>query len=158
MNAHVLLVTWEFIVKVRFSSHHTIFYNTIKDDFICIICSPIFDWFIFFFLFVDIIYQTLYKRVSYSISARSQCEPSPCRNGGTCYDVGGSFECVCQTGYKGLHCEGSLTLVCFLTYHANLSKLEMFWAVVTSDHFDPIYDKYELRVKKRTKNIWSYIW
>ena len=38
--------------------------------------------------------------------ARSQCEPNPCRNGGTCYDVGGSFECVCMTGFKGARCEG----------------------------------------------------
>ena len=43
-------------------------------------------------------------------AARSQCEPNPCRNGGTCYDVGGSFECVCMTGFKGQRCEG---IICF---------------------------------------------
>lgn len=55
---------------------------------------------IFFISFLHSIF------IYYVSPARSQCEPNPCRNGGTCYDVGGSFECVCQTGYKGLHCEG----------------------------------------------------
>ena len=46
--------------------------------------------------------------IYFSITVRSQCEPSPCRNGGTCYDVGQGYECTCAKGYRGENCEGKL--------------------------------------------------
>ena len=37
----------------------------------------------------------------------SECETSPCRNGGTCYSVDDiqSYRCHCASGFKGAHCE-----------------------------------------------------
>ncbi|XP_022108451.1 delta-like protein 1 isoform X2 [Acanthaster planci] len=33
------------------------------------------------------------------------CESGPCRNGGTCQNVGASYRCDCPTGYQGQTCE-----------------------------------------------------
>ena len=53
----------------------------------------------------------VYRMINFRIyfSARSHCEPNPCRNSGACYNDGASFKCVCRIGYKGLHCEGIQT-------------------------------------------------
>ena len=48
--------------------------------------------FVFFLLFLCVV--------------RSECEPNPCRNGGTCYDVGQGYECTCAKGFRGENCEG----------------------------------------------------
>ncbi|KAH3795476.1 uncharacterized protein LOC127838584 [Dreissena polymorpha] len=38
------------------------------------------------------------------------CEFKPCQNGGTCDDTqAGGYQCNCQVGWRGLHCETSLT-------------------------------------------------
>lgn len=33
------------------------------------------------------------------------CFSQPCRNGGICYKLPGSYYCDCPTRYNGLHCE-----------------------------------------------------
>lgn len=32
--------------------------------------------------------------------------PNPCHNGGSCVNLGGSFECICRKGYRGKSCQG----------------------------------------------------
>ena len=35
------------------------------------------------------------------------CKPNnPCLNGGTCKDYLGSYDCMCQAGWTGEHCQG----------------------------------------------------
>ena len=34
-----------------------------------------------------------------------QCDINTCLNGGTCYDLGHSFTCVCPSGWEGNSCQ-----------------------------------------------------
>lgn len=34
----------------------------------------------------------------------SQCDESTCKNGGTCYDHGDAFQCLCAAGWEGATC------------------------------------------------------
>ena len=36
------------------------------------------------------------------------CQSGPCRNGGTCVDRVGRYECVCPPGFVGAHCEADV--------------------------------------------------
>lgn len=37
------------------------------------------------------------------------CQKNPCRNGGTCKDLGDEkYECQCTKDYRGYHCEISM--------------------------------------------------
>ena len=40
-------------------------------------------------------------------SGRS-CIINFCQNGGTCWEMGGTMNCDCAHGYKGLYCQGIL--------------------------------------------------
>ena len=44
--------------------------------------------------------------IAASFLAASKCHPNPCENGGTCRDVGDSFECTCAMGFIGKTCTG----------------------------------------------------
>ena len=35
----------------------------------------------------------------------NECASLPCFNGGTCVDKLNSFECTCNSGFQGKHCE-----------------------------------------------------
>ncbi|XP_017095248.2 cubilin homolog [Drosophila bipectinata] len=37
--------------------------------------------------------------------AQDECQGSPCKNGGTCYDAYKAFQCVCASGWQGPTCE-----------------------------------------------------
>ena len=39
------------------------------------------------------------------------CTATPCANGGTCLETGGSRTCDCVAGYKGQNCETGGTLL-----------------------------------------------
>ncbi|KAM7372009.1 hypothetical protein PAMP_009207 [Pampus punctatissimus] len=39
-----------------------------------------------------------------------QCEGNPCKNGAMCSDSVGGYDCVCKTGFTGVHCEDDQTL------------------------------------------------
>ncbi|KAI1884460.1 hypothetical protein AGOR_G00226620 [Albula goreensis] len=42
-----------------------------------------------------------------------QCVGNPCKNGAMCSDSVGSYDCVCKSGFSGVHCETDQT-VCIL--------------------------------------------
>ncbi|KAM6957355.1 protein Z, vitamin K-dependent plasma glycoprotein a [Aplochiton taeniatus] len=42
-----------------------------------------------------------------------QCAPKPCLNGAMCSDSVGGYDCVCKSGFSGVHCETDQT-VCIL--------------------------------------------
>lgn len=35
----------------------------------------------------------------------NECQSEPCKNGGTCQDLPGSFACFCPEGFVGTQCE-----------------------------------------------------
>uniref|UniRef100_A0A7M4ES01 Sushi, nidogen and EGF like domains 1 n=1 Tax=Crocodylus porosus TaxID=8502 RepID=A0A7M4ES01_CROPO len=37
-----------------------------------------------------------------------ECQSDPCKNGGTCRDLPGSFACLCPDGFMGIHCEAEV--------------------------------------------------
>ncbi|XP_056262771.1 protein Z, vitamin K-dependent plasma glycoprotein a [Pseudoliparis swirei] len=39
-----------------------------------------------------------------------QCAEKPCKNGAMCSDSVGGYDCVCKTGFTGVHCENDQTL------------------------------------------------
>lgn len=39
------------------------------------------------------------------ISVPRECDPNPCQNGGTCVEVGDTYECTCLQGYTGTNCD-----------------------------------------------------
>ncbi|KAK6481291.1 delta-like protein 4 [Huso huso] len=41
----------------------------------------------------------------------SECDSSPCRNGGSCTDLENGYKCTCPQGFEGSHCEHS-SLTC----------------------------------------------
>ena len=49
-------------------------------------------------LFESIEYKSIFIDID-------DCEPSPCKNGGTCEDRINDYKCTCATGYKGKSCE-----------------------------------------------------
>ena len=40
-----------------------------------------------------------------SVQELNICDSSPCLNGGTCFNTGASFGCICTRGYYGNRCE-----------------------------------------------------
>lgn len=66
------------------------------------------------FISVDTVFQ--YLRISSASNsicllirlvclAVNQCDPKPCKNGGSCTDGADDFSCVCAPGYGGKTCE-----------------------------------------------------
>lgn len=58
------------------------------------------------------------------LSGVTQCDPTTCSNGGTCYDHGDFFLCSCPSGWAGSTCNtgetpenGRLPLVTVETWH-----------------------------------------
>ena len=50
------------------------------------------------------------RMVILNVSDINECSPDPCKNGGTCVDLVGSYRCNCKTGYSGDDCETGLNL------------------------------------------------
>lgn len=48
----------------------------------------------------------------FSFPGESQCDEATCNNGGTCYDEGDAFKCLCAAGWDGASCNvGQYVLV-----------------------------------------------
>ena len=59
------------------------------------------------FLIVNTITPIIkFAHISY-FSDTDHCYPSPCINGGTCYDGKNDYLCVCTRGFEGTNCETS---------------------------------------------------
>ena len=41
----------------------------------------------------------------FSVDTLNECNSSPCKNGGTCKDLIGRFECTCTDKYSGKQCQ-----------------------------------------------------
>lgn len=39
------------------------------------------------------------------VTGKNNCTPNQCQNGGTCVDLGSSYQCDCVVGYDGVNCE-----------------------------------------------------
>ncbi|KAM8843971.1 protein Z, vitamin K-dependent plasma glycoprotein a isoform 2-T4 [Spinachia spinachia] len=50
-----------------------------------------------------------------------QCAENPCRNGAMCSDSVGGYDCVCKSGFSGVHCENDQT-VCTLEKNKGCSQ------------------------------------
>uniref|UniRef100_W5KLW4 Protein jagged-2 n=1 Tax=Astyanax mexicanus TaxID=7994 RepID=W5KLW4_ASTMX len=53
----------------------------------------------------SVLHDLLYPR-------ESQCDPTTCANGGTCYDHGASYLCVCPSGWQGSTCNLATNSTC----------------------------------------------
>lgn len=42
------------------------------------------------------------------ISEPMQCSETECQNGGTCEEHNGKGECICPSGFSGIHCESEI--------------------------------------------------
>ena len=38
----------------------------------------------------------------------NRCQPNPCRNGGSCNELVGDYECMCPAEYLGKECTGAI--------------------------------------------------
>ncbi|XP_054463892.1 protein Z, vitamin K-dependent plasma glycoprotein a [Anoplopoma fimbria] len=50
-----------------------------------------------------------------------QCAEKPCKNGAMCSDSVGGYDCVCKSGFTGVHCENDVTL-CTLEQNKGCSQ------------------------------------
>ncbi|XP_028455333.1 protein Z, vitamin K-dependent plasma glycoprotein a [Perca flavescens] len=50
-----------------------------------------------------------------------QCAENPCKNGAMCSDSVGGYDCVCKSGFSGVHCEQDQTL-CILEKNKGCSQ------------------------------------
>uniref|UniRef100_A0A3B4ZTX3 Coagulation factor X-like n=1 Tax=Stegastes partitus TaxID=144197 RepID=A0A3B4ZTX3_9TELE len=50
-----------------------------------------------------------------------QCADNPCKNGAMCSDSVGGYDCVCKSGFTGVHCENDQT-VCTLEKNKGCSQ------------------------------------
>lgn len=57
-------------------------------------------------IFIPSMFHLFLLQHIFFISETNQCSPNPCKNGGTCTDRNGKYECTCTIGFKGLTCEG----------------------------------------------------
>jgi len=39
------------------------------------------------------------------------CLTNPCHNGGSCVNVGETFECICRKGFTGKKCKGECSIL-----------------------------------------------
>ena len=80
----------------------------------------------------DFFYQQLYFLLG------GVCLTNPCHNGGSCVNVGETFECICRKGFTGKKCKGE--------YYILQNALFLFLFCM------PIYGKLAL-VKELEKGI-----
>lgn len=54
--------------------------------------------------------QAVFKFELNSSADVNECLQFPCRNGATCKNLNGTFECICPEGYSGTLCTGGIHL------------------------------------------------
>ncbi|VDI40497.1 Hypothetical predicted protein, partial [Mytilus galloprovincialis] len=60
----------------------------------------------FVIMTATIVFISLFLYFQLKVS-ETPCDDEPCRNGGTCIEVGESFNCDCPIGFNGSKCEDS---------------------------------------------------
>ena len=121
-NMHTIYLVQSYTIRYYTILSHTIPYHTIRYHTIPYHTIPYHAMpchTILYRISYPIPYQTTPHRTSYIALklytslvpvGQSECETSPCRNGGTCYSVDDlqSYKCHCPSGFKGMHCEGNV--------------------------------------------------
>ena len=74
----------KFILDKRIS-----LYTCTCSSFVCCLCKQT----VLFFLDID------------------DCQPDPCQNNGTCYDLVIDYRCDCMAGFNGTNCENSMKIL-----------------------------------------------
>ena len=60
----------------------------------------------------------------------NECVTKPCRNGGTCENLQGSYRCKCKAGFLGKHCEiGLYACHLFFSFSALVAVFFVFVVV-----------------------------
>ena len=82
----------------------------------------------------------------------NECNPNPCRNGGTCIDLCASYRCYCGSSYTGTRCEyRTRRLQVYARYARNLPDRDGWW-----NNSDPYMEFIAVdhngnRVRRRTR-------
>lgn len=63
-----------------------------------------------------VILDKVFNEVIFDFADFNECMQLPCRNGGTCKNLDGSFECICPEGYTGTLCTGGIPSLSVLSF------------------------------------------
>lgn len=63
-----------------------------------------------------VILDKVFNEVIFVFADFNECMQLPCRNGGTCKNLDGSFECICPEGYTGTLCTGGIPSLSVLSF------------------------------------------
>ena len=57
----------------------------------------------------------------------NECAKSPCKNGATCQNIAGSYQCVCKPGYTESNCETGKLPCKFMSSFGDIDEVHFFY-------------------------------